>query len=810
MDAFLTDLRLAARALGRNPALALTALLTLAIGIGASTAIGSIAYGVLLRPLPWRDADRLVRLSERHPGATSPLRGAFLTNFTYAAWKDAKTIEGIAAYANNTWTLRVGEKTLRVEGASVSPSLFPMLGVSPARGRFFTEADAVADVRHIIVSQGFWETRLGGRADVVGSSVLIDGLAHTIVGVAPGGFAFPTPDAQIWTAYVMREASPEKNARVNVFLALAKLRPGATPEQASAEGTAAARSISRPITTEMMLGKGGPVEVTARPAVDELTREIRPALILLLAGVGLVLIIACVNVAHLLLSRGVDRHRELAVRVALGATGRQLVRHALAESLVLAVVGGAAGIAFGWLLVQLVPRLAPDDFPRLDAIRVDGRVMAFAMALSLAAGLLAGLVPAWRASRAALAAAMRDADARTSTVAGAGRRVLLAAEAALAVMLLVGASLLGRSFLALAAAPSGFDANNVLTARVYLTDPQRTPASVHQTIDALLTKLRATPGVRFAAAGNMAPFADSSYITGFTLPAPAGGEKTFVRALQYVVSPDYFRALGAPIRSGRGFTDADLTSPAEAVVVNETLARTYFRDGQPVVGRRYPGLMSNDQRLFEIIGVVGDMKRQGPLSEVDAEVYLVEREKRSVTREIYLTLRTTGDPLALVPELRSLVTSVAPAAALDDVGTLGGSVATSISQPRFIMTTLVTFAALALLLAAVGLYGALSYSVAQRRRELGVRAALGATRRHLIALVFAQGLGVTIAGLAAGLIAAAGLSRLLTKLLYGVQPLDAWSFVLAPLVLLGIAVLACARPARRAAAVDPAEALRSE
>jgi putative ABC transport system permease protein len=812
MERVVADVRHAVRSLARQPGLALAALLTLAVGIGAATAIFSITYGVLLRPLPYDEPDRLVRVSERHPGAEGPLRGNYLTNFTWAAWREPRTLEALAAYSRWTHTVRVGDDTTRLDGSSVSPALFRILRVRPALGRFFLDEEARPDRRVAVISHGFWQSRFGGAPGAVGASLMIDGKAHTIVGVAPADFAFPSADAQLWTPFVMAEPGRERTARVSVFFALARLRPRATPEQASAEGTAAARSQPRPITAELMLGKGGVVEVTAQPIVDEIVEGIRPALLVLLAGGLLVLAIACGNVAQMLLSRGIDRRRELAVRVALGATAGRIARHVLAESLLLATAGGLAGLLLGWLIVRLVPVLAPEDFPRLDAIRMDAGSVAIAIVGALASGLLAGLLPAWRGWRAALSGGLREDDVRTSTTGRTGRRALLAGEAALAVILLVGAALLGRGFAALTARPNGYDPRQVLTARVHVTSPPPPPAAVHSMIDEILSRLRASPHVQYAAAGNMAPFADSSYLTGFGLPNPNGnGERILARALAYVVTPDYVPALGMTLREGRTHTAADATSPGEALIVNETFARLYLKDGRPITGRRYPGLMGNDNtRMFEIVGVLADVRRHGPLSRPEAEIYAVEREKNSITREIYLAIRTTGDPLALAPDLRSIVATVAPTAAIDHVETLDDRLSSAVSEPRFVLVALTVFAAVALALAAIGLYGALSYAVSQRRRELGVRAALGASARNLTGLVLAQGLGTTIAGLAVGLIAAALLSRLLTRMLYGVPPLDVLSFTLAPLVLIAIATLACVLPARRAAAADPAEALRSE
>lgn len=809
MDAILADLRQARRALLRHPGLALTAWLTLAIGIGATTAIFSVVYGVLLRPLPYDDADRLVRLSESHPGATSPLRGALLSNRTYFTWTQAPTtVEAVAPYSPSKYTARIGNETLRLGGAAVSPALFATLRVAPAMGRFFTADEAASQVPVAIISQGLWQTRFGSRPNALGSTITIDGRAHTIVGVSPAGFDFPSNEASLWTPYrVAPVTSADANA-VSVFFAIARLRGNATPQQAAAEGTAAARALPRPMVTELLFGKGGAVQVAVRPIVDQLTTNVRPALLVLMAGVGLVLAIACANVANLLLSRGVDRQRELAVRVALGADGRQIARHLLVESLLLSGLGGLAGIALAWLLIRLLPTLAPASFPRLDAIQVDARVLVFAVAASLLAGLVAGLFPAWRSAQAALGHAIREGDQRTSTAGGRSRRVLLAAEAALAVVLLIGAALLGRSFVNIVGTPTGFDATNVLMARVYPTEREQSPAATQQLIDHLVSRIRVLPGVIEVGASNMAPFGSAMYVSGFMLPtgSPDGGS-ILARGLEHVVTPGYLRALDVSLSQGRLLTDDDARARIRAMIVNERFAREHFKDGRPVLGRQWT---NKDGEMTQIVGVIGDVKRDGPLSTAEPEIYVSARQAETIRREVYLLIRTAGDPLQIAPALRPILSELDPTAALDDVGTLEGGLRASISEPRFVMATLMSFAAVALTLAAIGLYGSLSYAVAQRRREMGVRAALGATRGRLVGLVMNQGLRATVVGLGIGLAASAAFSNVMSRLLFGVTPLDFSSFVGAPLVLLAVASIACFVPARRAAATDPAEALRAE
>src|SRR5262245_41446616 len=394
------DLWRALRLLRSHKAFFCVAFLTFGLGTGATAAMFSVVYGVLMRPLPYAEADRLVRVSELHPGATAPFRGAWLSNLTYYAWRDgARTIGPIATYGSRAYTVGF-DLPARIEGASGSPELFGVLAVAPALGRFFTDEDAVEGAAPVVVlSEGLWRERLGGEPGAIGRSLSLDGRPHTIVGVAPAGFAFPSPDTRLWTVTRMQPPGTATNVRVGVATAIARLRPGVTPEQAAAEGTAAARREPRPFVAEMMFGKGGPVEVRVRGIVDEMTLQVRPAVLVLAAAVTSLLLITCANVANLFLSRGVARERELAVRVAMGARRGQLVRQLFAESLTVAGAGGIVGGAVAWTLVRLLPFVAPENLPRLEQVRLDGVALAFGIVTTLIAGGLSGLVPAFRVAR---------------------------------------------------------------------------------------------------------------------------------------------------------------------------------------------------------------------------------------------------------------------------------------------------------------------------------------------------------------------------------------------------------------------------
>jgi putative ABC transport system permease protein len=529
----------------------------------------------------------------------------------------------------------------------------------------------------------------------------------------------------------------------------------------------------------------------------------------LLVSVGLVLLIACANVTNLLLSRGVARRRELAVRAAIGAGRGRLVRQLLTETLVLSLIGGVLGIAVGWLLTRAIPALAPADFPRLDEIEVDLVAFAFAAGASLLCGLAAGALPALRLGRAGLLTALREgAGASTS---GQSRRLgtaLLISEAAVAVMLLVAASLLGRSFVRLLQVDPGYDATHVLMARVYL--PPQLPGSEEEErfAQAMLERIRALPGVTAAGVSNMAPFVPGSAVMSVTLQG--GAEPITARTLSYVVTPGYAEALSLRLREGRLFTEADMSAGVRPTVVNEEFVRSHLNDGKPVAGRRFTNTITGTLTTVELIGVVGDVLKDGLDATPQAEMYNVPREAFGFPPAMNLAVRTSSDPLALVAPVRAAVRSINGAAAVDTVETLGSRMAASVREPRFAMTVLMAFAVLALLLAAVGLYGVLSYQVLQRRRELGVRAALGASRGSLIALVLRQGVLVAAAGIALGLVGAAWLTRLMQGLLFGITAHDAVAFSAAPVMLLLVAIAATLIPARRAASADPIEVLRSE
>ncbi len=826
METVVKDIRYALVTMRRSPGFAVAGLITLALGIGATAAVFSVVYGVLLRPLPYPDPERLVRLYEEHPGGTTAAGNRWLSNRTYDAWMEQPhTIEAAGGYSRYEYTVTFGEETVRLFGGELSPQVFGLLGATPALGRFFSRDEAAAGAAKVaVLTDRLWRERYGANPDVLSRQLVIDGEPHAIIGVARPDLSFPERRVLFWTPYLLLRADPQ-GPSTRVFSAIGRLKPGISTAQAEAEGTAAARSMPRPMSTELFFGKGGPVVVHVRPLADDMTSTVGPALRVLAGAVALVLLIACANVANLFLSRGVSRQRELALRAAIGASRGRLARQLLTESLVLAIGGGLAGLSLSWALVRVLPALAPTTFPRLDDVRLDWPVIAFTAVAAIFTAIASGVAPAIRGARFELSESLHGGDG-SSAGGFRGRRArrlrdgLLVLEAAFAVMLLVGAALLGHSFVRLMSVDAGYDAEHVLTVRVSV--PRNSPPErMGQLIDGALERMRATPGVAAAGAANMMPLMSMTAITSFTLPPDGGGGKpTTTRSITYHVTPGYAEALRLRLKEGRFFTEQDAalvrlkpdttsTTGIRFMIVNEEFVRQYLTAG-PVAGRRFNDVAEKGTTT-EIVGVVGNVLKDGNDRLPQPEIYFIPgTPTRRIVGWVNFVVRTTGDPAAVSERARTIVREVDPSAVVERVEPLTAMVWASVAQPRFATTVLGTFASLALALAAVGLYGVLSYGVSQRRRELGLRAALGAARADLVRLILREGLGATLVGVAVGLAAAAALTRLMEAVLFGVTPLDALAFTLAPLALLPVAVAACLLPALRAASTDPAVALRCD
>jgi predicted permease len=814
MDTIRRDVKYAVIVLWRERGFAAAAILALALGIGATTAVFSVVYGVLLRPLPYPEPDRLVRIYEEHPGAPKPPGDLETSNTTLNAWLPRlRTLEDIAPYYALEYTVTFPDGPVRVHGGQVGPALFPLLRAVPQAGRFFLPGeDAPRGNLFVVISDRLWRDRLHAAPDAVGRALTIEGKPHVIVGVARPDFHFPDAETQLWTPYDdPTRLDPTVQGGVWLTLAIGRLKPGVTAAQASAEGTAAARSVTRPRVLDVLFGSGGPVEVRAVPMVQEMTAAVRPVLLVVSASVAFILLIACANVANLFLSRGVARQREFALRAALGAGRARLARQLLAESLLLSIVGAAAGLLLAWGVVRAFGVLAPADFPRLHDIRVDRPVAVFAALVSIAAAVLTGLLPAVRGTSFNLTASLYGGD---GAVAGGFRGArarfvrdaLLVGEAALAALLIVGAALFGRSFQALTGVDTGYTPGNVLVAQVF-PPPDAEARRIGEFTATLLDRVRADPAVVSAGIGNMVPFSESTYVTAFDVPAAsAAGKPARVRAWSYQVTPGYVESLGVRLRAGRLFDRGDEQSGRYPVLVNEEFARRYL-DADRVLGRTLAGPYGAKHRA-EIVGIVGNVLKDGADKTVVPDIYTVVRRDNPLGYELDLVVRTAGDPARSAAMVCQVVRALDPNAVVGATLPLASRLRASYAQPRFATAVLGAFATLALLLASLGLFGVLSYTVTQRRRELSVRAALGADRRNLLSLVLREGLALTAIGVGAGMGGALLLAQTIRGLLFGITPADPLAYAIAPLVLLPIAAAACLLPARRAAAAAPAEVLR--
>ena len=812
------DITQTLRLMSSHRAFAGAALVTIALAVGGTSAVFAVVYGVLFRSPPYEQAERLVRIWEAHPGAKEPIPGSKLSGPTYRAWSAAaQTVQDVAAFGGHDYTLTAADRVDRVRGTRVTPSLFRVLGVPPGVGRFFSDADAHEGATPVVVlSDGFWRDRFGSDPAAIGQSLTLDGLPHHIIGVAPPGFAFPDKsvglrdDRQEIRLYTPLTVQATAGATVIDYTeAIARLKPGMTIAQAEVEGTSFARAVDRPMA-DLVFGKGSQVEVRARSLVDQMTTGVRPALEVLAAAVTLILLVACANLANLFLARGGDRVREMALRSALGASRPRLVQQLVVESLVISLMGGTLGLLTGWALTSVVPALAPADFPRLDEIRVDGAFVMVAAIAAMVVGTLSGIAPAVKGSSVPLMMSMQG-GAR-SVVGTSGRRlrrVLLGLEAAFAVVLLVGAVLLARSFVALVRVDAGYDPAGVLTADVRLPD-----GATSHVAPAVVERLRATPGVRAAGAGDMAPFGSLLSRFGFKLPGvvDADGKAVTAMALRAIITPGYAEALGMRLMEGRLFRAQDSTSASRAMLVNESFAKTYFTDGRPATGRRFTGLFPRwlgTDTVVEVVGVVGDMLPADLDGRRQPQIFVAQGGKAQIGH-VTLVVRTDGDASAIAPLVHSVVRQLAPGATVERMGPLGAKISASVAAPRFTTAVLTVFALLALALAATGLFGALSYDIAQRRRELGVRTALGATGGDIVRMILREGLAPTGVGLVAGVLLSTLLTRAMAGALFGITPLDPVALSAAPILLFVVALIACLIPARRAVADDPVDALRAE
>jgi putative ABC transport system permease protein len=821
------DARYAWRLLRTQPAYTAVVVATMALGIAATTVVGSVAYGVLLKPLPWADAPRLVRLYETREGSTRRFR-PMMTNASYRAWRDnMRTLDGIGAWQGERVAVAGYAGMPRLVITDVTPSLFPMLQASPALGRLFVDGDDRPGVPPVaILSSGMWQRAFGGRADIVGQTVRFDATTYTIVGVMPASFAFPDRETAAWVPFFIEPVTPPggQGFSISMFQAVGRLRQGATADQAAAEGTARGRTVPDiGVVAMAVFGTNGPVTVTAVPMLQALTADVKPAILILLAAVALLLLTATANVASLQLARAASRRREQAIRMALGAARARLVRQALVENLLLGLLGGAAGLALAAIMHRALPAMLPAGFPRVEDVALGWRIQAFAIFVSMAAGLGCGLLPAAQAGRRELMPALAEdgrapAGGGVRTATARARALIMTAQVAIACVLLVGASLLARSFVRLLDADLGYDATNVLTARLVLADGEYTPERRLAILDDIVGRLKGVPGVTHAAFANSLPFVGGEALSSFPVTRRDGSSiqvQTGVRQ----ISQGYFAAMGQRVVEGHDFAAADAGAAEPPAIVNREFSRKYLDGkalGWTLPSRAKPNAPPSSAPPRPIVGIVEDTVRHDVTDGPQPEVYYTVSHAPDATSlqkvlasDLNLVVRTSSDPRPLVPSLRAIVSAAAPNAPLESMMTMSDRVGESLAKPRLYAVLLGTFAVFALVIAGVGLFGVLSYSVALRAREIGVRSALGAQMSDIIALVVRQAVTIAVAGLAAGLLASIWLGSALRTFLYGVTSHDAVSFAAVAALLMLVAILASVVPARRAARVDPVSVLRS-
>lgn len=807
IDGLWRDLRHAFRGLHHAPGFTGVVLVTLGLGIGASTAIFSVVDGVLLSPLSFAEPDELVAIWADYSRRDGPRREWLAYPNTRDLAEETGVFEAVGMYFGwgPTWT--GGEQTELLFGGQVTPGMFArVLRVSPAIGRGFAAADGQPGAENVVIlSHGFWRERFGADPGVVGSVLTLNEQPFTVIGVMPRGLRTPfLPNAQLWSTIQANDTDFPGSRGSAIIRAIGRLADGTTLEMASARAAALAARLEEAYP-EANTGVG----YTIVPLRADITGPARPALWVLLGAVGFVLLIVCVNVANLLLARGAARRGDLAVRAALGAGRGRLVRELLTESLLLAALGGGLGVALAFVATDVLVSLAPTNTPRLSEVAVDGRVLAFALTVTILSGLLFGLLPSLRVPRVDLQSTLREGrgGAGTSRGAARGRNALVVGQVALALLLLVGAGLLLRSFRELSRFDLGFEEERLLTVRIDLP-PSRYPdrAAITSFLDRLEPRLRALPGVQSVGTTNTLPMLGRDGDSDFQVegrPMPRPGEETVAWIRR--VTPEYFRTMEINLLGGRHFTGADDDETADVVIINRTMAERLFPD-QNAVGQR---VNLNDPPVWrEIVGVVENVKNFGIRRPSPYAIYFPYTQASS--RVWFLVLRSATDPQTLIPSVRGAVAELDRGLAVSNAQPMAEIVSGSLAQDRFVAALLTGFAALALLLAAVGLYGVVSYGVSRRMREMGVRIAVGAEQRDIRRLVIGGSLALVAVGMGAGFVAAALLTRFMESLLFGVAAIDPATYLVVAAVLTLVAIAASAVPARRAARVDPVKVLKTE
>ncbi|HSB12452.1 MAG TPA: ABC transporter permease [Blastocatellia bacterium] len=803
MGIMLQDLRFGIRMLAKKPGFTLIAVVTLALGIGATTAIFTVVNAVLLRPLPYPDSDRLLSIGQQFK---SGLAGAGEPKFLF--WREqSQSFEAMAAYSNfggAGGNLSGGSEPEYVRGLRVSEDFFRVLGVYPALGRAFTkEEDAPGAAQVVILSDGLWRRRFGQNTELIGSTVLLNDRPVTVVGVLPREFRF---DADL---FVPMQARPTANYDPNATV-IGRLKTGVTARQARTELETIAESYRAAFPRQMSDGES----IGVQPYQEVFTSDVSRLLWILFAAVGFLLLIACANVANLQLTRSAARQKEIAVRLALGASGWRVMRQLLTEGVLLAVVGGAAGLMLAiWgsnLLLAAVPQ---DLLPRVVAINIDRRVMAFALLAAVGTGLLFGLAPAWQSRNVDVNATLKEQAGRGGSARGKLRSALVVVEVALSLVLLVGAGLLARTFANLLGVEPGFDPHGVLTCQIELNGERYdTTAEASAFYRDALERISSIPGVEAAAVVNKLPLDWQ-----FNMPVVFPDDPDKLQSVQFrMITPDYFNAMKIVLKQGRVFTEADNAAGAPVAIINEAFARRFFDGKDPLTRQLSVGRGTNDP-VRQVVGVVSDTKQLGldrpalptvfePIPQMPDKLMAIVRAFTAA----HFTVRASVSPLVLSEAIKREIAGLDPTLPLSEIRSMDEIAGQSVASQRFNMLLLGLFAGLGLLLAAVGIYGVAAYVVELRTSEIGLRIALGARNADVLRLVLRHGLALVSVGVAVGLLASFALTRLMKSLLFGVSAIDPLTFAVVSLVLAGVALGACFVPARRATRVDPMVALRSE
>jgi putative ABC transport system permease protein len=815
METFWQDMRFGLRMLMKKPGFTLTAVLTLALGIGANTAIFSVVNSVLLKPLPYKEPQRLVMVNHHYPKLDLK---ASVSAIGYTHYRDnSQTFENLMAFSPWQVNLTGTGEPERLSGIAVTATFFPTLGIDAAKGRIFlSEENQPGREKVVVLTDALWRRRFGADPNILNQTILLNGESYVVVGIMPQGFQFGREFGQVvelFSPIVFTEAQLQPGRWRNEFLTvLARLQANVTIEQAQAEMDAIAANVR-----QQYFGGGDAADPASwglmlRSVHELVVGDIRPALLVLLAAVVLVLLIACANVANLLLARAASRQKEVAIRAALGASRVRMIRQFLTESLLLSLAGGTLGtlLAIGGINVLL--KLNQDMIPRSNEIAIDSRVLFFTMGLSLITGIIFGLVPALHSSKTDLQAILKEGGRSGSNSIKSGvRSALVVAEIALALVLLIGAGLLVRSFTKLQEVTPGFTTGNLLVIQLSLPDNQyREPQQIDNFFQKALERIQALPGVQAAGVASTVPMSGNNSSGSFSIEGRTvqPGEMS-PWGNRWLAGATYFQTMNIPLLQGRYFDDRDVVSTSPVAIIDESMRRKYWSDENPI-GKRisFQRDPQGNPIWREVVGVVGHVRHKGLEGESPVQYYLPHRQLSGSS--MYVVARTITDPSSLTSAVRSAIQSVDRELPVYRVTTMDQVVSDSLTQRRFALTLMSIFALVALILAAIGLYGVMAYSVTQRTHEIGIRLALGASRGNVLKMIVGQGFLLALIGVSIGLTAAFGLTRLMAALLFGVSAIDPLIFVSLPLLLAGVAAIASWIPGRRATHVDPMIALRYE